>query len=68
MTQAYATSQARAQSARRPAPALRISAAVHAAGALAVALHPESWQWVGGALAQPGGGWPPGLCGPPPDV
>jgi len=51
MTQAYASTQARAQGARRPAPALRISALVHAGGALAVALQPESWTWVSGALA-----------------
>jgi peptidoglycan/xylan/chitin deacetylase (PgdA/CDA1 family) len=51
MTQAYATPQARAQGTRRPAPALRISALVHAAGALAFALHPGSWAWVVALLA-----------------
>jgi peptidoglycan/xylan/chitin deacetylase (PgdA/CDA1 family) len=46
MTQAYAGSQARTNGAWRPGWALRISALLHAAGALAVALHPESWPWV----------------------
>lgn len=51
MTQAYADSQARTNGSRRPAPALRVSALLHAAGALALALHPEDWLWVVGLLA-----------------
>jgi peptidoglycan-N-acetylglucosamine deacetylase len=51
MTQAYASSQARANGARRPALALRISALLHVAGAVGVALNPESWPWVAAALA-----------------
>jgi peptidoglycan-N-acetylglucosamine deacetylase len=43
VTQAYVGSQARANGARRPALALRLSALVHAAAVLAVALQPEGW-------------------------
>jgi peptidoglycan/xylan/chitin deacetylase (PgdA/CDA1 family) len=45
VTQAYASAQARANGARRPAPALRLSALVHAAVVLGVALQPDAWPW-----------------------
>jgi len=45
VTQAYAGPQARANGARRPALALRLSALVHAAAVLAVALRPDAWAW-----------------------
>ncbi len=50
MTQAYAT-QARTNGAWRPAQVLRMSALVHAAAAVAAALHPESWLWITGLIA-----------------
>src|SRR5262249_50059128 len=51
MTQAYAGSQARANGSWRPTAALRVSALVHAGGALAFALQPEDWPWVVALLA-----------------
>jgi peptidoglycan-N-acetylglucosamine deacetylase len=45
VTQAYAGSQAGAPGVRRPALALRLSALLHAAAVLAVALQPEAWAW-----------------------
>jgi peptidoglycan/xylan/chitin deacetylase (PgdA/CDA1 family) len=54
MTQAYAGAQARTNVARRPARYLRVLALVHAAAALAVALHPEAWPW---AVALLGGNY-----------
>jgi peptidoglycan/xylan/chitin deacetylase (PgdA/CDA1 family) len=51
MIEASATSCDRAQSARRRAvPAIRFSVVVHAAGALVLVAHPESWIWVVAAL------------------
>ncbi len=51
MTQAYADTHARAGGMRRPALALRLSALVHAAAVLAVAMEPEAWAWGLAALA-----------------
>jgi peptidoglycan/xylan/chitin deacetylase (PgdA/CDA1 family) len=51
MTQAYAGAPARANGARGPALGLRILAALHAAGALVLALQPDSWPWVATLLA-----------------
>jgi peptidoglycan/xylan/chitin deacetylase (PgdA/CDA1 family) len=51
MTEASAASPAGARDARwRPAPAVRISAVVHAASAGALVVHPESWPWITGML------------------
>jgi peptidoglycan/xylan/chitin deacetylase (PgdA/CDA1 family) len=51
MTQAYAGSQGRANGVWRPGWALRASALVHAAAALAAALDPQSWPWAGALVA-----------------
>jgi hypothetical protein len=50
VTQAWAGSQARVNGAGGATPALRITALVHAAGAVIAALQPESWPWVAGML------------------